>query len=51
MAVTIDSNTCGAASIDSTIEALITAASITTFHNTVVTQIGDDNFYVAIVYE
>lgn len=51
MAVTIDSNYCNADEIDTTIEALITAATITTFHNTIVARIGGERFYVAIVYE
>lgn len=49
-AVTIDSDTCTANDIDATIAALIAAASIGTYYNTVVEKIGDDNFYVAIVY-
>jgi len=51
MAVKIDSNFVAEGSIDSGLEALVTAASITTMHNAIVTQLGTSRYYIAIVYE
>jgi len=51
MGYKIDSNVCNEGDIETTVQALLDAASISTYNNTIVTQLGSSRYFVAIVYD